>query len=70
MNPMVSDLQWRSVTICVTPMIDIKNMNLVKLVVDAIADTILTAPGAPHAFERSVQRRADTMRFSTVVGRG
>jgi hypothetical protein len=46
-------------------MIDVKDMNLAALVVDAISDTIFTAPGAPQAFERSVQPRADTMRFST-----
>jgi hypothetical protein len=49
----------------VPPVIDVEDMNLAELVVDAISGTIFTAPGAPQALERSVQRRADTMRFST-----
>jgi hypothetical protein len=54
-----------SAMIGVPPMIDVKDMNLTALVVDAIPDTIFTAPGAPPALERSLQPRADTMRFST-----
>jgi hypothetical protein len=46
-------------------MVDVKDLNLAALVVDAISNAIFTAPGAPQAFERSVQRRADPMRFST-----
>jgi hypothetical protein len=56
--------RW-SATICVAPMVDVKDLDLATLVVDAVSDSILTAPGAPHTFERSLQRRADTMRFST-----
>jgi tetrahydromethanopterin S-methyltransferase subunit H len=55
----------RSATIYVAPMIDVKDMNLAALVIDAISDTIFTAPGAPQAFERSMQLCADAMRFST-----
>lgn len=46
-------------------MVDVKDVDLVTLLVDAISDAILTTPGAPQALERSVQWRADTMRFST-----
>lgn len=46
-------------------MIDVEDVNLAAFVVDAIPDTVLTASGAPHAFERRAQLRADTMRFPT-----
>jgi len=35
-------------------MIDVKDMNLAVLVIDAIPDTIFAASGAPHALERRV----------------
>jgi hypothetical protein len=35
-------------------MIDVKDVNLVELVVDPISDPIFSASGAPQAFERGV----------------
>nr|MDT0658617.1 hypothetical protein [Micromonospora sp. DSM 115978] len=46
-------------------MIDVKDMYLAGLVVDAIADTILAPPGAPETVERSVQSGAHPMWFSS-----
>ena len=51
--------------VCVASMIDIEDMNLAALVVDAIPDPVFTASGAPEPFERSVQSSAHSMRFAS-----
>lgn len=46
-------------------MINVKDVDLAALVVDAIPDSVFTAPGTPESFERSVQWSADAMRFTS-----
>jgi hypothetical protein len=44
-------------------MVNVKDVYLAALVVDAIPDSVFTASGTPESFEWSVQWSADAMRF-------
>jgi hypothetical protein len=46
-------------------MVDINDVDFVAFIVDAISDAIFTTPGAPQAFERSMQWRAEATWFPT-----
>ncbi|GAB3509624.1 hypothetical protein GCM10027575_21100 [Phytohabitans suffuscus] len=46
-------------------MVNVKDVNLAALVVDAIPDSIFTASGTPESFKGSVQWSADAMRFTS-----
>lgn len=46
-------------------MVNVEDVDLVALVVDAIPDSILTASGTPEPFERSVQWSSDAMRCAS-----
>lgn len=50
-----------------SPMIDVEHVDDVLLVVDAVADAVLTTSGAPLAFEGRAKWRADAM---GIVGQG
>jgi hypothetical protein len=46
-------------------MVNVKDVDLATLVVDAIPDSVLTASSTPECFEWSVQWSTDAMRFTS-----